>query len=385
MTECDFLIVGAGIAGTSCGHFLSRDHSVIVLEMEGQPGYHTTGRSIAVYTEAYGPKTIRALAISGFEFFTATPQGFSEVPLSRPQGLFFVARDDQMHHLEAALAAARELSPGIHLVSSDDAVQRIPVLRRDYVAAAFLDPTALALDVSAIHQGYIRGLRRNGGKLVVDADAQAFERKGGKWHVTTPAGTFSAPVVINAAGAWADVVAGRAGASRIGIRPLRRTAIAFVPPNVAVDDAWPVVIDTQEDWYFKVDAGTVLASLADETPSEPQDAQPEELDIALTVDRIERGTTMKIERLQRSWAGLRSFVADRVPVVGYDREAEGFFWCAAQGGYGIETSFAMGRTSAALAAGGAVPDDIAAQGVREADLSPDRIPGLAGMDVVSAH
>ncbi len=385
MTECDFLIIGAGIGGTSCANWLSERHSVVVLEMEDQPGYHTTGRSIAVYTEAYGPKTVRALAISGFEFFTETPESFSEVPLSRPQGLFIVARDDQMHHLQAALAAARELSPGIHLISGKEAVERIPVLRPDYVEAAFLDPTALALDVSAIHQGYIRGLRRNGGQLIVSGEATAFERKNGKWHVTTPAGTFAAPVVINAAGAWADVVAERIGARKIDIQPMRRTAIAFVPPNVAVDDAWPVVIDTEEDWYFKVDAGTVLGSLADETPSEPQDAQPEELDIALTIDRIERGTTMKIERLQRSWAGLRSFVADRVPVVGYDPDVEGFFWCAAQGGYGIETSMGMGRVSAALASGNAIPEDIAALGVSEADLGPARIPGLEGKGIISAH
>ncbi|MEZ5925191.1 MAG: FAD-binding oxidoreductase [Hyphomicrobiaceae bacterium] len=371
--ECDFLIIGAGIGGASTGYFLSETHKVILLEMEDQPGYHTTGRSIAVYTEAYGPRTIRALARSGHGFFTRPPAGFTDVPLARPQGFLFVARSDQREALQKMLKAAQELSPDNHAVSADDAVKMVPVLRRDYLDSTFLDPTAMALDVAAIHQGYLRGLRSNGGQIVCKAEAMKVERKGGKWHVTTPAGTFSAPVVINAAGAWADQIGARFGAKSIGLQPMRRTAIAFVPPNVPVDNDWPVVIDVNEDWYFKVDAGTVLGSLADETPSEPVDAQPEEIDIATTVDRIERASTMQIKRIQRSWAGLRSFVADRSTVTGYDPDIEGFYWCAGQGGYGIETSNGMGRVTAALARGEAVPADIRALGVTEADLGPERL------------
>lgn len=373
MRECDFLIIGAGIAGTSCAHWLAREHSVIVLEMEGQPGYHTTGRSIAVYTEVYGPRTIRALAKSGHEFFVAPPEDHTDVPLSRKQDLLFVAREDQRSSLEAALAAVHELSPDIREVSRDDAIARVPVLRQDYLAAALLDPTALALDVAAIHQGYIRGLTRHGGEIVCDAEAIAFERKGGKWHVRTRAGDFAAPVVIDAAGAWADVIAERMGARAIGLQPKRRTAIAFIPPGIELDEDWPVVIDVDDEWYFKVDAGTVLGSPADETPVPPQDAQPEDMDVAQAIDRIERATTMKIERLVRKWAGLRSFVADGVTVVGYDGDVDGLFWCAGQGGYGIETSFGMGRASAALAAGEALPEDLQALGVAEADLAPQRL------------
>jgi D-arginine dehydrogenase len=375
MRECDFLIVGAGIAGTSCANWLSRDHSVIVVEMESQPGYHTTGRSIAVYTEAYGPRTVRALAKSGRDFFLTPPDGFTEVPLCRRQELMFVAREDQRPSLKTALAAVQELSPEIDEISPRETIARVPVMREDYLAAAFLDPTALGLDVDAIHQGYIRGLGRNGGAYVCDAGADRFERKGGKWQVTTRAGEFAAPVVINAAGAWADVIAGRVGAREIGLQPKRRTAIAFIPPGIELDNDWPVVIDTDDEFFFKVDAGTVMGSPADETPVPPQDAQPEDIDVAIAIDRLERATTMKVEKLLRKWAGLRSFVADDVPVVGYDPGVDGYFWCAGQGGYGIETSYGMGRVSAALAAGGALPDDIQALGVTEADLAPQRLWG----------
>ena len=371
--ECDFLIIGAGIGGTSCAHWLATRHSVIVLEMEEQPGYHTTGRSVAVYTEAYGPRVIRALAISGGDFFRSPPSSFTEIPLARPHGFLFIAREDQKPALHAALEAVQPLSPEIHEVSVSEALAMVPVLRPDYLAAAILDPNTMALDVDAIHQGYMRGLRRAGAEIVTRAPAESFERRGGKWHVRTPAGEFAAPVVINAAGAWADVVARRAGARTVGLQPKRRTVIAFPLPEGVDGHSWPVAVDTEEEFYFKVDAGVVLGSPADETPVPPQDAQPEEIDIAITVDRIEQATTLKVTRIIRRWAGLRSFVPDGVPVVGYDPDLEGFFWCAGQGGYGIETSNGMGRSSAALAAGGPLPEDIRALGVQEADLSPARM------------
>ena len=371
--ECDFLIIGAGIGGTSCAHWLAAHHSVIVLEMEEQPGYHTTGRSVAVYTEAYGPRVIRALAISGGDFFRSPPSSFTEIPLARPHGFLFIAREDQKPALHAALEAVQPLSPEIHEVSVSEALAMVPVLRPDYLAAAILDPNTMALDVDAIHQGYMRGLRRAGAEIVTRAPAESFERRRGKWHVRTPAGEFAAPVVINAAGAWADVVAERAGARTVGLQPKRRTVIAFPLPEGVDGHSWPVAVDTEEEFYFKVDAGVVLGSPADETPVPPQDAQPEEIDIAITVDRIERATTMKVTRIIRRWAGLRSFVPDGVPVVGYDPDLEGFFWCAGQGGYGIETSNGMGRSSAALAAGDPLPEDVRALGVEEADLSPARM------------
>ena len=373
MKQTDFIVIGAGIAGTSCANWLAEKHSVRLLEMESQPGYHTTGRSVAVYTEAYGPRTIRALAKSSYSFLTNPPAGFSDTALSRAHGLLFVGREDQRCMLESALSSVQELSPEIRAVRVEEALAMVPVLNGDYLGCAFLDPTTLALDVNAIHQGYIRGLKAKGAEIVCDAEALSFGRKGEHWHVTTRAGVFCAPVIVNAAGAWADVIAERIGAPKIGLQPKQRTVIAFVPPNVELNDEWPVIIDINEEFIIKVDAGTVLGSPADETPVPPQDAQAEELDIALTVDRLQRVTTLKVERIQRKWAGLRSFVGDGVPVVGYDPSVAGFFWCAGQGGYGIETSNAMGRASAALATGGQLPEDIRALGVTEADLAPGRL------------
>ncbi len=373
--ECDFLIIGAGIAGASAGYRLAEHGSVIVLEREDRPGYHTTGRSVAVYTEAYGPHVIRALAIAGGSFFTDPPEGFTQVPLCHPHGLLFVAREDQRAALDEALAAVQGLSSSIHAVSAEEAVRRVPVLRPDYLAAAFLDPNTMALDVDAIHQGYLRGLRQRGGEVVTDAEALGLARKHGVWRVETPAGVFAAPVLVNAAGAWADVVAEMAGARPIQIVPKRRTVIAFAPPEGMETAGWPVTFDTEEEFYFKADAGTMLGSPADETPVPPQDAQPEEIDIALTVDRIERATTMKVGHIIRSWAGLRSFVADGVPVAGFEPGLDGFFWCAGQGGYGIETSAGLSRAAAALARGEDLPEDIAALGVTAADLAPERLWG----------
>jgi len=378
MRERDFLIVGAGIAGASVGYFLAQKHKVTVIEREEQPGYHTTGRSVAVYTEAYGPRPVRALVIAGGPFFKHPPVGFTEVPLYHPHGLMFVGREDQRDVLMAELAGVQPLSPNIHEISVDEAIERVPVLRREYLAAAFLDPNCLSLDVNAIHQGYLRGLKAAGSEIVTSAEAQAFERRGGKWHVSTPAGVFTAAVVINAAGAWADVVAKRIGARTVGLVPKRRTVIAFTPPAGTETAQWPVVIDAEERFYFKADVGTILASPGDETPSPPTDAQPEEIDVAITVERLERATTMPIRRILRKWAGLRSFVTDRVPVVGYDPKVEGYFWLAGQGGYGIETSAGLARCAASLATGDGLPEDLRELAVTTHDLGPERLWASAG-------
>jgi D-arginine dehydrogenase len=241
------------------------------------------------------------------------------------------------------------------------------------VAGGLLEPDAMDIDVHALHQGYLRGLRARGGSLVCGAEARLLAHDGADWQVETAAGGFAAPVVVDAAGAWADELGRMAGAAPIGLVPKRRTAITFDPPAGLPIDRWPAVIDIDEQWYFKPDAGRLLASPADETPSPPCDAQPEEMDIALAVDRIERAASFRIRRIEHKWAGLRSFVADKTPVVGFDDRVEGFFWLAGQGGYGIQTSPAMGRLAAALAAGEGVPADLATLGVDAAALSPRRL------------
>ena len=374
MTEtCDILVIGAGIAGASAAYELSADADVVVLEQESQPGYHTTGRSAALFTEAYGNLTIRTLTSTGRAFFTAPPEEFGEHPLLTPRGTLFIARQDQLGTLDAMLAQTPTAAEALRRIDGAEAVALNPALKPDYIAAAIHERGAENIDVHALHGGFLRGLRRRGGRLATDAGVQAMSRQGGAWVAQTRAGRFVAPVVVNAAGAWCDAVAGMAGVRPCGLVPKRRTVFVFDPPEGVDVSAWPATIDIDEQFYFLPDAGRILGSPADETPSPPCDAQPEELDLARGIDRIERATNLTVRRLVNKWAGLRSFVADKTPVVGFDPEAEGFFWLAGQGGYGIQTSPALARVVAALIATGDLPADLTARGLDKAMLAPDRL------------
>ena len=371
--ECDFLIIGSGIAGASAAYHLVDRGSAILLERESQPGYHSTGRSAAVFAESYGPRLMRVMTVASGPFLRKPPAGFADVPLMHPRGALFVAREDQRSLLEDLVKELSELSDDLRLMAPEQALRLCPVLKRGYVALAAHDPTVMDMDVNAIHQGYLRGARAKGAAIVTDAEVVALERRGERWQARTKVGEFSAPVLINAAGAWADVVAGLAGARKIGLQPKRRTVIVFDAPAGLDMAAFPIAADCSEQFYFKPESGRVLASPADETPVEPQDVQPEEIDIALVVDRVEQASTLRVERIVRRWAGLRSFVKDKNPVVGFAPDAPGFFWLAGQGGYGIQTSYAMGLTAASLATGRGLPDAVKSYGLTESDLGPQRL------------
>jgi D-arginine dehydrogenase len=377
MTSCDFLIIGGGIAGASAAFELAAHGRVVLVERESQPGYHSTGRSAALYTETYGNSTIRALTVGSRAFYDAVvASGFSEHPVLTPRGVLLIGRDDQRASLERAFEAGSVLTPTVRMLDRAEALKMAPMLRPDYVAGAVWEPDAMDMDVHAIHHGYLKGLRARGGRIVTDAELVSLTRHEGLWHAETRAGTQSAPWVVNAAGAWADAVAALAGLAPVGLVPKRRTAITFDPTPIQEQadlPHWPMVCDVDETFYFKPEGGRLLASPADETPSEPCDAQAEELDVALTVDRIERASLFSIRRISHRWAGLRTFAPDKSPVVGPDPAAQGFFWLAGQGGYGIQTAPAMARTAAGLLTSGRVPEDLAAFGVAAADLAPERL------------
>ncbi|HUN47880.1 MAG TPA: FAD-binding oxidoreductase [Stellaceae bacterium] len=369
----DFLIIGGGIAGASAGYFLSERGRVTLLEREEAPGYHSTGRSAALYTETYGNAAIRALTIASGPFFRAPPAGFAEHPLLKPRGVVIMATAEAGTRFRAALAEAQRHAPEVRAVTPAEAIALCPILRPEWAAHAFHEPDAMDMDVHAIHQGYLRGLRARGGEIVTAAEVVALQRRGGVWDVETRAGRFSAPIVLNAGGAWADEIATLAGVRPVGLVPKRRTAFVIELPAGMSPGPWPMICDVDETLYFRPEAGHLLVSPADETPVPPCDVQPEELDVALAAERLETRTTLKVTRIVRRWAGLRSFVRDKTPVVGHAPEAPGFVWVAGQGGYGIQTSAAMGRVATAFATGDELPSDLTQRGLKPADLLPDRL------------
>jgi len=365
----DRIVIGAGIAGASVAAELARTGSVVLLETETQAGYHTTGRSAAQFTKAYGPPVIRALTRASESFFRAPESEHIAKPLLRPRGVMFVARPDQeaaLDHLAAALGDA------VVRISAQQACAMSPLLRPDYVSHAVFDEYAADIDVDALHQHYLKSLRALGADIRMKSPVRGLQHTGGLWQVETATGTLRAPVVVNAAGAWADEVAGLAGIAPAGLTPKRRTALLVAPPEGAVIDDWPMVVDVDERFYLKPDAGKLLISPADETVSPPCDAQPDELDVAICIDRIETAFDLSIRRIDHKWAGLRNFLPSGSPIACFDRDAPGFFWLAGQGGYGIQSAPALARTAAALIDGTSIPLDIAGQGVNQASLMLQR-------------
>jgi D-arginine dehydrogenase len=293
--------------------------------------------------------------------------------LLSPRGALFVAPADQMAALDRHYRDTHELVASIRRVDAAEARKIVPVLNQDYVAGGVYEPEAMDIDVNALHQGYLRGLKSRGGQLATDAELLSLDQRNETWHAMTDAGPMEARIVVNAAGAWCDEIARLAGAQPIELVPKRRTAIIFdAPPGLAFEH-WPLVADIGESWYIKPESGRIFGSPADETPLPPCDVQPEELDIALTAHRIEEATTLKVGRIVRKWAGLRSFVRDKTLVSGFDDGVPGFFWVAGQGGYGIQTAPAMGQLVAALIRGDGLPAHIAARGLKADDLSPRRL------------
>ena len=380
MQTADFVIVGAGIAGASAAWRLAEHGRVVVLEREAQPGYHSTGRSAALFMESYGTPQVRALTRASRAFLSDPPAGFCEVPLLASRGVLMVGGAEQAPELAAHWAVLRSISPRARRLDGGEARALVPVLRADRVAGGVFEPDAADIDVDALHQGFLRGARRRGATIRCDAEVIAMRRVGGVWQVRAGAETLEAPIVVNAAGAWCDEIARLAGAAPIGLVPRRRSAFVFAAPADLPTTRWPMFAGIDESWYVKPDAGLLLGSPANADPVAPHDVRPEELDIAIAIDRIEAMTTLEIARPKRTWAGLRSFVADGDLVGGFDPEQEGFFWIAAQGGYGIQTAAAMAEACAALATGRPIPGAIAAFGLDAAMLAPARLRGRAAPD-----
>jgi D-arginine dehydrogenase len=335
MTSADVVIVGGGIAGISLAGRLAGRARVVLVEREEFLAAHTTGRSAAVFTETYGNAAVRALTSESRDFFENPPQGFADEPLLVPRPTVFVARSEQIDALNIWLEENPHTARSTSLAYVYD---RVPVLRRDIFAAAAEEPRSADIDVHGLFEGFRRMAVHGGVDIVARAELMSLAPSGAGWSLQTSQGSYSARVVVNAGGAWAGKIGVMAGLGDRGLMPLRRTAITFEAP-VGIDvSSWPFVNDIGDEFYFKPEAGLVLASPVDETPSEACDAQPEEIDVATIAWRIEETTTMKIARIRRKWAGLRTFTPARTPIFEFDADAPGFFWLAGQGGYGIQTS-----------------------------------------------
>ena len=372
MSNYDVIVIGGGIAGASVAYELSTDHSVCILEMEDQLAFHTTGRSAATFLEALGTDQIRGLTTGSRAFLENPPSFIESAPLS-PLPLIMYAKQDRSHEVQAFYDHVSKWVPNSYLMTPEQVVEACPVMKLEHVESGFYDPNAKELDVQAIYQGYLRGFRANNGVIHRSAKVVSLTRADGVWTTTTASGdSYSAPIVINAAGAWADVVAGIAGVPTIGLIPKVRSVFMVNSPFGDETKDGPIVGDIDGAYYFKPDGNQFLISPMDATPTQPCDAQPDELEIARAIDEVNEATTINVRHVNSTWGGLRSFVKDENPVIGYEPSVEGFFWMAGQGGYGIQTAPAAARVAASLVRKQGVPNDLVERGVSADDLAPNR-------------
>ena len=373
----DILVIGGGISGVSLAARLAGAAGVVVVESEGHLGAHATGRSAALLVEAYGPPAIRRLTAMSRDFFETPPPDFSEAPLSRRRGAVVYAAETHLSRLAAEFDKAAAATT-VERLTAEGVVERCPLMRPGVAAAGFIEPGVLDLDPNALLQGFARVVRRSGGRIFIDAPVDSIERRSGGWAVRAGMHDIDCRVIVDAAGAWAERVAVLAGARPVGLTPMRRTAATIgVPAYLAAHlPTHPAVVPVDESFYFKPDAAAIMVSLSEESLSEPCDAYPEDIDVALALERFHEATIVPCGRPIATWAGLRTFAPDRLPVVGFDPEVPGFFWYAGQGGYGIQMSPALSALGAKLVLGQAVADLAEAFSVRRESISRARA-GLA--------
>ncbi len=373
MSTFDVAIVGAGIAGAALAWTIAPRRRVLLLEREAQPGMHSTGRSAAMFMQSYGSPQGRALTRASAAFYRQPPEGFADVPLLAPRGVAYPAWEGQQPLLDALAAEIAATGTPIERLGAAATLARVPVLRGDGLIGALWEADAMDIDVHALHQGFVRGARRQGAEFICGAELALADRASGCWTLRVADGRcWQAAVLVDAAGAWADVVAAIAGAAPLGLQPRRRSAFTFAPPAGTDHRGWPTVAAIDESWYFKPDAGALLGSPANADPVPPHDVVPEEIDIALGIDALGRRTTLTIRRPIRTWAGLRTFAPDDEIVIGWDARVDGFFWLAGQGGWGIQSAAGAAGLAAALLDASPLPADLTACGVDAAAVSPAR-------------
>lgn len=372
----DVIVIGGGIAGVSLAYELAGERRVGLFERESTLAFHTTGRSAATFLATPGGPEIRALTAASRDFFEHPPE-FFESALTSPRPMLMFAKPGRGAVTEQLHRDVLPLVPSTELLTAEEVEARVPIARPGYVENGIYDPTARELDVHALHQGYVRGLRARGGEIRKNAAVTALTRDHDQWHVTLADGTTAtAAIVVNAAGAWADQVADHAGVRQAGLIPMRRTIFMVKAPEQLNTTDLPIFGDLDQSFYLKPEGLQFLCSPAEETPTPPVDASADPLEIARALDEINQATTLAARNVTTSWAGLRTFAPDRNFVIGFDAEVQNFFWFAGQGGFGIQTAPAAARLGAALLNGDNAPADITARGLTPAHLAPNR-PALA--------
>lgn len=370
----DYVIVGAGMAGVSLAYRLPEEAHVLVLERESHAAYHSTGRSAAMFVETYGTETIRALTVAGNDFFSHPPAGFSDQPILLPRGVLYVGTAEQQGLLDSQYQDWHEQGLDVSRLSAEEALAMVPCLDPAQLAGALYDGQGQDMDVHALHQGFLKGAQAKGVKLRLDTEVLSAKWDGECWEVqlNSEPTTLRTRVLVNAAGAWADILAERCGVQALGIQPKRRSAFLFSPPEGVDHREWPAVIDIGEEFYFKPDAGMLLGSPANADDVDAHDVVAEELDVATGIYRIEERTQLRIRRPSHTWAGLRSFAPDGELVIGQDAQCPGFFWLAGQGGYGIQTAAGASLLAASLLQKQDLPESLKALKIDPAVVSPAR-------------
>jgi len=367
-TTADVVVIGAGMAGASIAAELAEDRKVLLLEAEDRPGHHSTGRSAAIFIQNYGNKVIRQLSKASRPHFESPPFDPESESVLSPRGILFLASQEKESELDDLLRSA----DGLEELSPDQAIAKVPILRKDGFVRTAYEPDAMDIDVDRLHQSYLRALRKGDSGVVCEARVTALKRSGPAWEMQSTAGDFAAPVIVNASGAWADTIAEFAGLAPLGLKPLRRSAAILPAPEGASVDDWPLFGDIEETWYAKPTSGKLMVSPADETPVDPHDAWPEDIDLAHGIDRFAQATHYEVTRVERTWAGLRTFAPDRTHVIGFDPAAEGFFWFAGQGGYGIQTAPAAAQLGVSLIRELPLPEGLAEASFSAGSVSPAR-------------
>ena len=391
-TVTDVIVIGGGIAGASVAYELAASRSVVLLESERELARHSTARSAATYIPGHGPHPVRALIAASGPRFARLATELDLPPLLAPRPVLWVAVDPDGEQVLSRDLAERRGEPDAPVpISPAEAIRRCPALDPAAVRAAAVVETAADIDVMALHSGYVRGLRARGGTVNAGSPVQSIARDGSGWRVTAGDTEWTAADVVLAAGAWTDDLAQRAGVPPLGLVPLRRTiAIARVPDPARLRPPGggrsPMVIEAAERFYFKEEAGNLLVSPGDETPDEPRDARPDPLDVATALERVETVTRLGLRSVVTSWAGLRTFAPDRIPVVGAWPEHPGLWFVAGQGGSGLETAPALAAFAAAIITGQTPPADVP---VDPAALTPTRleraVDTLPGRNAASRH